>query len=63
MLKLYVEYWDIEDREWRLSKMIWWKAIIAVLTNEDCSFAKVIKSKDMTVVKMNHPTTPPGEFR
>ena len=43
--------------------MIWWKAIIAVLTNEDCSFAKVIKSKDMTVVKMNHPTTPPGEFR
>ena len=43
MLKLYVEYWDTEDRKWRLSKMIWWKAIIAVLVDEDCSFAKVIK--------------------
>ena len=43
MLKLYVEYWDEEDRKWSLSKMTWWKAIIAVLINEDCSFAKVIK--------------------
>lgn len=60
---LYVEYWDTEDRAWRLAKLPFWKAIIAVLTNKDCSFAKVIKGKDITVVKMSHPTTPPGEFR
>ena len=62
MLKLYVEYWDTEDREWRLSKMIWWKAIIAVLVNEDCSFAKVIRNKDTTFIQMKHQNIPSGKY-
>ena len=63
MFKLYVEFWDAEDREWKLSKMIWWKAIIAVLVDEDCSLAKVIKNKDTTFIQMKHPNIPSGKFR
>ena len=63
MFKLYVEYWDTEDREWKLSKMIWWKAIIAVLVNEDYSLAKVIKNKDTIFIQMKHPNIPSGKFR
>ena len=63
MFKLYVEYWDTEDREWKLSKMIWWKAIITVLVNEDYSLAKVIKNKDTTFIQMKHPNIPSGKFR
>ena len=63
MFKLYVEYWDTEDKKWKLNKMIWWKAIIAVLVNEDCSFAKVIKNKDTTFIQMRHPDIPSGKFR
>jgi len=39
---MYVEWWDSTYREWQLSKMIFWKAILCVLLNEDCHFAKVI---------------------
>lgn len=53
MLKLYIEYWDTEEEKWKLSKMAWWKAIIAVLIDEDCSFAKVEKGKNINVIKMS----------
>lgn len=39
---MYIEWWDSVYREWKLSKMIFWKAILCVLLNEDCHFAKVV---------------------